>query len=92
MDQAPPHISRMTMAFIASQKRLHVFHLPSYSPDFNPDEGVWNHLKHQELKSHQAKARKALKVLARRKLTSMSKRPRRLRGIFFRCRVAELLY
>jgi len=91
MDQAPPHTSQKTMAFITSQTRLHVFHLPSYSPDFNPDEGVWNHLKHQELKSHQAKAKKELKVLARRRLTSMSKRPRLLRGIFFRCCVADLL-
>ncbi len=91
MDQASPHTSQKTMAFIKGQKRLHVFHLPPYSPDFNPDEGVWNHLKHQELKSHQAKAKKELKALARRKLASMSKRPRLLRGIFFRCCVADLL-
>jgi transposase len=90
MDQASPHISWMTRAFIAAQNRLHVFYLPSYSPDFNPDEGVWNHLKQQELKSHPARAKKELKALARRKLTNRSKRPRLLRGFFFRCRVADL--
>jgi DDE superfamily endonuclease len=31
-----------------------LFYLPAYSPDFNPDEGVWSHLKSQELKAHQA--------------------------------------
>ena len=59
MDQASPHTSKKTQAFVARQKRLHVFHLPAYSPDFNPDEQVWNHLKHQELKSHHRPQRKS---------------------------------
>lgn len=90
MDQAPPHTSKKTNAWIQSQPRLHVFHLPKYSPDWNPDEKVWNHLKHQELASHQAKTKAELKELTRRKLQSMAKRPRLLRGLFFRCCVAEL--
>jgi transposase len=40
MDQARPHTSKKTTAFIESQKRLHVFYLPPYSPDWNPDEKV----------------------------------------------------
>jgi len=90
MDQAPPHTSKKTKAWIASQPRLHVFHLPKYSPDWNPDEKVWNQLKHQELASHQAKTKAELKDLARRKLQSMAKRPQLLRGLFFRCCVADL--
>ena len=83
MDQAPPHKSKKTQAFIDKQKRLHVFYLPSYSPDWNPDEYVWNHLKHQELKGHQAKTKAELKALARRKLKKMANNPKQLRGIFF---------
>lgn len=90
MDQAKPHTSRKTTAFIEQQPRLHVFYLPKYSPDWNPDEKVWNHLKRQELKSHQAKTKDELKYLTRRKLQSMAKRPRLIRGLFFRCCVAEL--
>lgn len=90
MDQAPPHTSKKTRAWIESQPRLHVFHLPKYSPDWNPDEKVWNHLKHQELASHQAKSKSELKQLARRKLQSMARRPQLMRGLFFRCCVAEL--
>jgi len=90
MDQAPPHTSKKTTAWIATQPRLHVFHLPKYSPDWNPDEKVWNHLKHQELSSHQAKNKNELTQLARRKLQSMAKRPKLMRGIFFRCCIAEL--
>lgn len=90
MDQAPPHTSKKTKAWIAGQPRLHVFHLPKYSPDWNPDEKVWNHLKHQELASHQAKTKAELKELTRRKLQSMAKRPKLLRGLFFRCCIADL--
>jgi len=90
MDQAPPHTSKKTKAWIDDQPRLHVFHLPKYSPDWNPDEKVWNHLKHQELASHQAKTKLELKQLARRKLRSMAKRPQLMKGLFFRCCVAEL--
>jgi transposase len=90
MDRAPPHTSKKTKAWIEDQPRLHVFHLPKYSPDWNPDEKVWNHLKHQELASHQAKTRVELKQLARRKLQSMARRPQLMKGLFFRCCVAEL--
>lgn len=90
MDQAPPHVSKKTKAFIHSQPRLHVFHLPKYSPDWNPDEKVWNHLKHQELKGHQARTKAELTTLANNKLERLSRDPQLLRGIFFRCCIAEL--
>jgi transposase len=89
MDQAPPHTSHKTMNYVESKPRLHVFHLPKYSPDWNPDEKVWNHLKHQELKSHQAKTKPELRDLTEAKLKTMSANPSLLRGIFFRCCVAD---
>jgi transposase len=92
MDQAPPHTSKITKTFIEKQKRLHVFYLPKYSPDWNPDEKVWNHLKHQELKGHKAKTKEDLKLLAEEKLSNMANNPHQLRGIFFRCFVADLLH
>jgi transposase len=91
MDQAPPHTSKKTRAFIDSQLRLHVFFLPKYSPDWNPDEKVWNHLKHQELKDHDAQTKAELKALASRKLRDMQRNPSQVRGIFFRCFVADFL-
>lgn len=91
MDQAPPHTSKRTRAFIASKSRLHVFNLPKYSPDWNPDEKVWNHLKHQELKGHQAKTKAELKTLTDQKLTTMSTDKELLQGIFFRCCMADVL-
>lgn len=89
MDQAPPHTSKKTMAYVEKQPRLHLFYLPKYSPDWNPDEKVWNHLKHQELKGHQAKTRDELKSLTETKLKQMSRNPSLLRGLYFRCCVAD---
>ncbi|MCA9191267.1 MAG: IS630 family transposase [Planctomycetales bacterium] len=89
MDQAKPHTSKKTKEYIDSEPRLHVFYLPAYSPDRNPDKKVWNHLKHHELKSHQAKDKGELKSLARRKLRSMASRPELLRGLYFRYCVSD---
>jgi transposase len=72
MDQAKPHTSKVTKAFIASRPRLHVFYLPPYSPDWNPDEKVWNHLKNHELKAHRATNKQELYELTTEKLENMS--------------------
>jgi transposase len=89
MDKAPPHTSKITKRYIESKKRLHVFYLPARSPELNPDEKVWNHLKNEELKSHQARNKKELKNIAKNKLLKMSKKPSLLRGIFMRCEISE---
>ena len=83
MDGASPHTSKKTKTFIEKQKRLHVFYLPPYSPDFNPDEKVWNYLKHQALKGHQAKTKQEIKNLAETKLEAMSKNQELICKIFF---------
>jgi transposase len=91
MDQARPHTSQLTKAFIESRERLHVYYLPSYSPDWNPDEKVWNHLKNHELKAHRAMNKDELYKLTEGKLKSMSENRDLLHGLYFRCCVAELL-
>ncbi len=90
MDNAPPHTSKKTLNFIDSQPRLHVFNFPSYSPDWNPDEKVWNHLKHHELKSHRAKTKDELTELTNKKLNGMANNPHLVRGLFYRCCLADL--
>jgi transposase len=91
MDQAKPHTSKMTKAFIESKARLDVFYLPPYSPDWNPDEKVWNHLKNHELKAHRATNKQELYDLTEEKLENMSDDRDLLQGLYFRCCVAELL-
>ena len=76
MDQAPCHTAKKVKKFVNSQKRLHVFYLPPRSPEFNPDEKVWNHLKHQELKSHTAKNLGDLRKLTSKKLRGIANNKR----------------
>jgi transposase len=46
VDRGPAHMARKTRAFAETLKgKLRLFYLPPYSPDRNPDELVWKHLK-----------------------------------------------
>jgi transposase len=46
VDRGPAHIAKKTRAFVDRQNgRLQLFFLPPYSPDRNPGELVWKHLK-----------------------------------------------
>ena len=46
VDRGPAHRARKTKAFVATLgEKLKLFYLPPYSPDRNPDELVWKHLK-----------------------------------------------
>ena len=90
MDQAPCHTSKKVKEYIDSKKRLHVFYLPAYSPQFNPDEKVWNHLKNIELKGHLKNNTKDLKRLIRLKLNKISKSQETIFAIFKRCDYAFL--
>ncbi|MGH7889391.1 MAG: IS630 family transposase [Thermodesulfobacteriota bacterium] len=45
-DGAPYHRSKAMKEFFAKHKdRISVFHLPSYSPDYNPIEKLWKNIK-----------------------------------------------
>jgi transposase len=46
VDRGPAHIAKKTRIFADSLKgKWQLFYLPPYSPDRNPDELVWKHLK-----------------------------------------------
>ena len=46
VDREPAHIAKKTRIFVDRPKgKLQLFYLPPYSPDRNPDELVWKHLK-----------------------------------------------
>jgi transposase len=52
-DGAKYHTSAETKAFFAQQTpRLHIFQLPTYSPDSNPIEKLWKKIKQQETHLH----------------------------------------
>ena len=89
MDNAPCHKSNKTLEFIESQKRLHVFFLPTRSPRFNPDEQVWGYLKNHALKNHKEEDIKGLKKLANKKLKNLSKNTEKVQKIFKGCEISK---
>jgi transposase len=52
-DGSPIHRSKAVKEFLAegASARLQLERLPGYAPELNPDEGIWKHLKHVELKN-----------------------------------------
>jgi len=50
-DGASIHRSRVIKDFLANgaAERIHLVRLPSYAPELNPAEGIWNYLKRVEL-------------------------------------------
>ena len=45
MDGLPQHKSKKVITFIKKHERLEMRRFPAYSPDLNPDEGVWSYVK-----------------------------------------------
>lgn len=82
MDQAPCHVAKKVKRFSEGSPRLRVFHLPPYSPDLNPDEKVWRHMKHVALKNHQAQDKKQLARLVIGALRKMQKNPKMTKRFF----------
>jgi transposase len=45
LDNGKIHRSDCVEELLAYTSRLHLEPFPSYAPELNPDEGIWNHLK-----------------------------------------------
>ena len=74
-DNAPAHIAKKVSQFVEEhKKRFAIYHIPSYAPELNPDEHVWQYLKGYQLKSHQAQDTEELKKLVKRKMQSIQRK------------------
>lgn len=85
MDQAPCHIAKKVLRFAEESKRIGVFHIPPYSPDLNPDEKAWRHMKHVSLKNHQAQDKRQLSRLVLGALRKIQKNPKLTKYFFTNC-------
>ena len=52
-DGLPAHRGQAVKDFLqqGATQRIHLEQLPSYAPDLNPSEGIWQYLKHVEMKN-----------------------------------------
>lgn len=90
VDRHPVHRSSRVRQFVEStQGRLKLFFLPSYSPELNPDEQVWNNLKNHRVGRLTPMGPNQLKRAVLKCLLSLQKLPEKISGFF---RHPETLY
>jgi transposase len=62
--------------------QLWIERLPAYAPDLNPDEGVWQHLKHVELRNVICFSLRQLRWQLRRSIMRLRSKPWLIRSFF----------
>jgi transposase len=83
LDRGPAHISKKTKAFVATLKdKLRVFYLPPYSPDRNPDELVWKHLKSDTVGRMVTTNKADFKGHVVSSMLSLQRRPDKIRAFY----------
>ncbi|MFG2833100.1 transposase [Streptomyces sp. NPDC048434] len=78
-DRLNTHVSHAMRELIDQRDWLTVFLLPAYSPELNPVEGVWAHIKHS-LANLAVMALDHLEVIVRQRLKRLQYRPEVLNG------------
>lgn len=82
VDNCRPHRAKKTSAFIVENPRISLHFLPSYSPDFNPDELTWARLKGLELQAHEARNKDELRSKTLGKMRKIQKDKRNIKKFF----------
>jgi transposase len=83
VDRGPAHVAKKTKAFVASvDGRLRLFYLPPYSPDRNPDELVWKHLKADKVGRASITSLDDFKEKVRSSMLSLQRSPAKIRAFF----------
>lgn len=83
VDNGPSHVSKKTKAFVASiSEKLELFYLPPYSPDLNPDELVWNHLKTNTVGRSTVTDKANFKKQVTQSMKSLQKNKNKVRSFF----------
>ncbi|WP_423220337.1 transposase [Azotobacter chroococcum] len=82
VDGHPVHKARLVRAFVEEQAgRLKLFYLPPYSPQLNPDEQVWGHVK-RSVSRRLVQNREEMKKLALGALRRIQKLPELVKSFF----------
>lgn len=80
LDGASQHRAKVVKEFVAAHPRLSVYRFPGYSPDFDPAEWVFGHLKTREVANLDARNTKEIAVGVRKGLSRMKRRKGLLRS------------
>lgn len=83
VDGHPVHRAAAVKKFVAdTEGKIRLFQLPSYSPDLNPDELVWAHLKHHKIGKTAITGPDHMKRCVIGFLRALQKTPALVRAIF----------
>ena len=83
VDGHPSHRARKVFEFLRKTNgRLRLFFLPPYSPELNPDELVWNHLKNHGVGKRIVRSRDELRRIVIGHLRFLQKTPDIIRAFF----------
>jgi transposase len=83
VDRGPAHIAKKTRAFVESLSgRLRLFYLPPYSPDRNPDELVWKHLKADTVGRMAVTDKADFKTKVRASMRQLQQDPEKIRSFY----------
>ena len=83
VDRHPSHRAKKVLAFVRSTEgRLRLFFLPPYSPDLNPDEHVWNHLKNNGVGKRAIRSREQFRKAVLGHMRSLQRLPDLIRSFF----------
>lgn len=86
-DGAPIHRNQHVAAFLAAggAARLHIAPLPGYAPDLMPVEGIWQHLKHVELRNVVCHNQQDLRQELRLAVARLRQKPAIIAGCIRQC-------
>ena len=83
VDRGPAHRAKKTLAFVKKLAgKLQLFFLPPYSPDRNPDELVWKHLKADTVGRMVITDKADFKEKVLSALRSLQKTPEKIRSFY----------
>lgn len=83
VDRGPAHVAKKTKTFVAALAgRLRLFYLPPYSPDRNPDELVWKHLKADTVGRTSITSLDDFKGKVKSSMLSLQRNPEKVRSFF----------
>jgi len=82
-DKVSFHKSAIVREFVrAHRTQIRIFFFPTHSPELNPDEQVWNELKHRQLGKQPIKNKADLKKRIRSILKALQHKAKKVQSFF----------
>jgi len=83
VDGHPAHRAKLISTYVQSLRgRLEIHFLPGYAPELNPDEFVWNHLKHEGVSKKPLRQGESLRARVHEDLERIRRTPALVRSFF----------